>query len=158
MKTCSTAFLVIAIMITLLNNKCSTTQSTMSGNLDDVSICTSTTKSVPRNLSWIGNYKLISCIAWKLSPDQFYLFHRNPSCYNNFLILNFIMLSAQYVVALYWQYFSVLFRCYVAPLLFSCPLFRVISIVLPVFACMFRQCSGVPPVFRVPVFLVLKYA
>ena len=114
----------------------------MTGNLDDVSICTSTTKSVPRNLSWIGNYKLISCIAWKLSPDQFYLFHRNPSCYNNFLILNFIMLSAQYVVALYWQYFSVLFRCYVAPLLFSCPLFRVISIVLPVFR------LYVPPVFR----------
>ena len=38
-------------------------QSTMAGNLGDVSICTSTTKSVPQNFSWIENYK-IWFIAW----------------------------------------------------------------------------------------------
>ena len=71
MKTCSTAFLVIAIMITLLTNKCSTKkQSTMAGNLDDASICTSTTKSVPEDFSWSENYKLIYYMTRKLSPDQ----------------------------------------------------------------------------------------
>ena len=46
MKTRSTVFLVITIMITLLINICSTKkQSTVTGNLDDVSICTSTTKT-----------------------------------------------------------------------------------------------------------------
>ena len=33
-------------------------QSTMAGNLGDVSICTSTTKSVPQDFSWIENYKI----------------------------------------------------------------------------------------------------
>ena len=37
-------------------------QSTMAGNLG-VSICTSTTKSVPQDFSWIKNYK-IWFIAW----------------------------------------------------------------------------------------------
>ena len=63
----------------------------MAGNLDDVSICTSTTKSVPRDFSRIENYKLIYYMTWKLSPDRVRLFHKNPSCYKNFLVLNFIM-------------------------------------------------------------------
>ena len=42
----------------------------MAGNLDDASICTSTAKSVPRDFSWVENYKLIYYIAWKLSPDR----------------------------------------------------------------------------------------
>ena len=46
MKTRSAAFLVIATIITLLTNKYSTEkQPTVAGNLDDVSICTSTTKT-----------------------------------------------------------------------------------------------------------------
>ena len=42
----------------------------MAGNLDDVSICTSTTKSVPEDFSWSENYKLIYYMTWELSPDQ----------------------------------------------------------------------------------------
>ena len=43
-------------------------QSAMALNLDDVSICTSITKSW--DFSWIENYKLIYYTAWKLSPDR----------------------------------------------------------------------------------------
>ena len=74
MKTCSTAFQVIAIMITLLSNKWSTKLSTIAGKLDDVSICTSTTKSVPRDFSLIENYKMVYYMAWKLS-SQFLIFN-----------------------------------------------------------------------------------
>ena len=73
MKTCSTAFQVIVIMITLLN-KCSTKLSTVTGKLDDVSICTSTTKSVPWDFSLIENYKMVYYMAWKLS-SQFVIFN-----------------------------------------------------------------------------------
>ena len=168
MKTCSTAFQVIAIMITLLSNKWSTKLSTIAGKLDDVSICTSTTKSVPRDFSLIENYKMVYYMAWKLSSqflifnpwkypwnwiafyqnsfvispgllchlirrdsgrlpnraftsnpivsskqwlngskianclERVWLLQKNPFCYNNFLVLNFIMVSALYVVVLYW--------------------------------------------------------
>ena len=51
MKTRSTAFLAIAIMITLLTNRCSTKKSTVAGNLDDVSMCTSTTKTFSKYCS-----------------------------------------------------------------------------------------------------------
>ena len=138
----------------------------MAGNLD-VSICTSTTKSVPRDFSWIENYKLIYYMAWKLSPDQVSLFHKNPSCYSNILVLNFILLSAQYNVGLHCQYFLVLFCCYVVTLLFSCstipwypdysasirlyvpPVFRCSASVPVLHRCsVFRssvfRCSGVP--------------
>ena len=71
------------------------------------------------------------------------------------------MLSAQYVIALYWQYFLVLFCCYVAPLL-HVPLFCGIPIVLPVFPCsasvpVYCQCTGVPLMFRVPQFRVTVF-
>ena len=127
-------------------------QSTMAGNLDSVSICTSTTKSVRWDFSWIENYKLIYYMAWKSSPKRVWLFHKNPSCYNKFFVLNFIMLSAQCVVVLYWYYFLVLFCCYVVPLLISCSTIQWYS-----------DCSAsirlyVPPVLRysagVPCFVI----
>ena len=57
-----------------------------------------------------------------------------------------------------WCYFVVtLFRCSL-----HVSLFRGIPIVLPVYGYMFHQCSGVPPMvrvpsFRVPVFLVFWF-
>ena len=123
----------------------------MAGNLDDVSICTSTTKSVPRDFSWIENYKLIYYMAWKLSPDQVSLFHKNPSCYSNILVLNFILLSAQYNVVLHCQYFLVLFCCYVVPLLFSCstiPWYSDCSASIQLYVPPVFRCSASIPVFR----------
>ena len=123
-------------------------ESTMAGNLDNIFICTSTTTSVRRDFSWIENYKLIYYMAWKLSPDLVWLFH------NKSFVLNFIMLSAQCVVVLYWYYFLVLFCCYVVPPLISCSTipwysdcYASIRLYVPP---VFRQCSDVPPVFRIP--------
>ena len=36
-------------------------------------------------------------ITWKLSPDRVSHFHKYPSCEKNFLVFNFVMLSAQYI-------------------------------------------------------------
>ena len=92
---------------------------------------------------------------WKLQTDLLQgieivswpglAFHKNPSCYNNFLVLNFIMLSAQYVVVPYSKYFLVLF----AVTLFCCsshvPLFCQYSVVCSAgVPCSVVPCSGVP--------------
>ena len=73
---------------------------------------------------------------------------------------HFIMVSAQYVVVVYGQYFLVLFY----GTLFQCsshvPLSRGIPAGLPEFGCVFRQCSGVPcsvvPCSGVPGFIVSR--
>ena len=163
MKTCSTVFLVIAIMIILLSNKC-TTKTVYYGRKSWW--CTSSTKSVPQDFSWIGTYKLIYYMAWKLSPDQVWLFHKNPSCYNNFRILlvtktKFWILLCYLLNMLPVCIGSISWCCFVVTL-FRCfshvPLFCGIPIVLPVFSCMFCQCSGVPcsivPCSGVPGFIV----
>ena len=119
-------------------------QSTMAGNLD-VSICNSTTKSVPRNFSWIENYKLITwhgnCLlagfgfSIKILLVTITLLFWILLCY----LLNMTLFC---IGSISWCCFVVtLFRCSS-----HVPLFRGIPIVLPVFGCMFRQCSGVPPV------------
>ena len=57
------------------------------------------------------------------------------------------MLSAQYVVVLYWQYFLVLFCCYVVPLHSICytiPWYSDCSASI----LLFLPCSGILPVFR----------
>ena len=155
MKTCSTAFLVIAIMITLLTNKCSTKkQSTMAGNLDDASICTSTTKSVPRDFSWVQNDKLIYYIAWKLSPDRVWLFLKNPSCHNSCFKFYYVICTiCRRSVLVVFPSVVLLLRCSAALLMFHyslvlrlfCQYLVVCSVIVPVF----RRCS----VFRSSVFL-----
>ena len=131
-------------------------QSTMAGNLD-VSICNSTTKSVPRNFSWIENYKLIT---W----------------HGNCLLAGFgfsIKILLVTITLLFWILLcyllnmtlfcigSISWCCFVVPLLFSCSTIPWYSdcpasirlYVPPVFRCsasvpVFRRCSA----FRSSVF------
>ena len=98
---------------------------------------------------------------WKLRTDLLHgieivswpglAFHKNPSCYNNFLVLNFIMLSAQYDVILYSKYFLVLFAVTLfccsshVPLFRSIPIFCQYSVVCSAgVPCSVVLCSGVP--------------
>ena len=145
MKTCSTAFLVIAIMITLLSNKYSTKNSLLWQEILMMFL------SVPQSLNQFhGTFHGLKTTNWFItwSPGRVSRFHKNPSCYDNFLVLIFLCyllnMSSFCVGSISWCCFVVtLLRCSS-----DVPLFRGIPIVLLVFGCLFHQCFGVSPAFR----------
>ena len=119
----------------------------MAGYLDDVSICTSTTKSVPRDFSWIENYKLIYYMVWRLLTR----FNFSIKILLATITFLFWILLCCLLNMLSFCIANISWCCFVVTF-FRCsshvPLFRGIPIVLPVFGCMFRRCS----VFRSSVF------
>ena len=151
MKTCFTAFLVIAIMITLLGNKCSTKNSLLWQEI------LMTFLSVPQPLNqYHGTFHGLKITNW------FITWHENCPLTTFDLSIKILLVT---ITFLFWILLCYLLNmssfcigsiswCWFVVTLFRCsshvPLFRGIPIVLPVFGCMIRQCSGVPRVFRVP--------
>ena len=146
MKACSTAFLVIAIMITLLTNKCSTKNSQL---WQEILMFL----SVPQPLNQFhGTFHGLKITNW------FITWHGNCLLTRfNFSIK--ILLAT--IAFLFWILLCYLLNilsfclgsiswCFFVVTLFHCsfhvPLFRGIPIVLSVFGCMSAivPCSGLP--------------
>ena len=125
-------------------------QSTMAGNLDDVSICTSTINQ------FHGIFHGLKITNW------FITWHENCLLTRFDLSLKILLVTITFLFWILLCYLlnmssfcigSISWCCFVVTL-FHCsshvPLFRSIPIVLPVFGCTSHQCFGVPPVFRCP--------
>ena len=143
MKTCSTAFLVIAIMITLLSNKCSTKSSLLWQKILMMIL------SVPQSLNHFhGTFHGLKITNWFITCllAGFNVSIKILCATITFLFWFFYVICSicrRSVGSISWCCFVVtLFRCS-----FHVPLFRGIPIVLLVFGCQFRQCFGVSPVF-----------
>ena len=112
----------------------------MARYLDDVSICTSTTKSVPRDFSCIENYKLIYYMVWRLLTR----FNFSIKILLATITFLFWILLCCLLNMLSFCIGNISWCCFVVTF-FRCsshvPLFRGIPIVLPVFGCMFRRSS-----------------
>ena len=151
MKTCSTVFLVTAIMITLLSYKCSTKNSLLWQEILMMFL------SVPQPLNQFhGTFHGLKIANW------FNTLHGNCLLTGFDFSIKILLVT---ITFLFWILLCYLLNmlsfcigniswCCFLVTLFCCsshvPPFRGSPIVLPVFGCMFRQCSGVPPVFRVP--------
>ena len=121
-------------------------QSTVAGNFENVSICTSTTKVVPRNFSRIENYKLIftwhgNCLLTRFNFSIKILLATIAFLF--WILLCYLLNILSFCLgSISWCFFVVtLFHCS-----FHVPLFRGIPIVLSVFGCMSAivPCSGLP--------------
>ena len=155
MKTSSTVFLVTAIMITLLSNKCTTKSSLLWQEI--LIMFLSVTQSLNQFHGTFHGLKIASQFnTWHgnclLTGFDFYI--KILLVTINFL---FCILLCYLLNLLFFCIGNISWYCFLVTL-FCCsshvPPFRGSPIVLPVFDCMFPQCSGVPPVFRVPQFHV----
>ena len=143
MKTRSSAFLTIAIMITLLTNKCSTKKSLLWQEILIIFL------SVPQPLNQFdGTFHGLKITNWSIT------WHGNCLLtWFDFSIINllFWILLCYLLNVLLFCIGIISWCCFVVTLFRRSShvrLFRGIPIVMQVFGCMFRQCSANAPMFR----------